>query len=749
MESSLPTAFKEPDHFPVVPRFSVLMAITFVCFMILISTFTFYKNAQSRQIDLQNQMLELKINQVQRAIEVNIQKEAYFLVWLATRFQNEGEFTLKRWVALTGKIKNVLPSLNGVYWLNPDLKVLWTTPSQFKPNKEMTTHWRISPLIPSNAINKMPKIASSDVLTQKDGRLTIEMQYPVLVDNKMKGKIGISFYIDEMVNNIQSEFLTKEQHLVISHGSDPFIGRIPTNKEFLSKTVHLSSINDQWNMTVWQSFTREGVYFSFPMLIFVAGIIVTVLVGISLYLLEVNVMRRLGESRTVFKLKKEIIQRREAESQLQFIAKHDPQTHLPNLFAMEQYLERSIKSEQDIVLLCVALDSLREINDMYGHLVADLLLIEAAKRLKSVLPHNSILARVNRDQFMVACAGMSQLEAEMQANQLCMCLEDEFIIEESEILTAYSIGIAYRYDKEIRAEDMLRHADTAARKAKSVGTRKVVAYNQSMQEQLNSKKELESAIRKAINNDELQLHFQPQVDLRTRQIVGVEALVRWETDTGAIVSPEVIIKTAEETGLMQRLGQWVVDTALKQFSYMLDERCAPKCIAINVSGHEFQDGYLADYVIRSVTRYDIPPSRVQIELTEQVFIENLEHNQKTLNRLTTTGISLAIDDFGTGYSSLAYLKHFPVNTLKIDRCFVKDLPQSKDDLVICQAVVSMANLLQLKVVAEGVETVDQQELLRNIGCNFAQGHFYYPAMSAKDLIRLLKEQRAERFYPTA
>lgn len=748
MQSSLPNGAKAAEHSPYAPRFAVVMAIALVCMMILISTFTLYHNAQSRQINLQNQMLQVEIHRVQRAIEVNLQKEANFLHWLTDIFQREIDVTKKNWVTLTKNIKETFPSMIGVYWMNVDKKIMWTTPVSFQPDKQTTTNWQMSSAIKLDNTPMIADIPLSKILKQDNGRLTIEMQYPVKIQEKIAGFIGASYYIDEMINSISREFLRPEQNLVLSNGSTPFFGHFPNKHGMLSTTVQISSLNNQWQMSVWQPSTFDLEYFSFPMLIFVAGIVVTVLVGISLYLLEVNIMGRRVESLTVQKLKEEISQRREAEVQLYFTANHDPQTQLPNRFAMESYLARSINAEQEVVLLCITLDTFREINEMYGHLVGDLLLFEAAKRFKSVLPSNAILARINRDQFMVACAGMSQLEAEMQANQLRMCLEEEFYIEDNDILTTYSIGIAYRYNQEITAEDMLRHADTAAHKAKTVGTRKIVAYNQTMQEQLNHKKELERAIRKAINNDELQLHFQPQVDLRTRQIVGVEALVRWEANNGTVISPEIIINTAEETGLMQRLGHWVVDSALKQFSHMLDERCAPKCIAINVSGHEFQDGGLADYVIRAITRYDIPPSRVQIELTEQVFIENLEHNQHTLQRLTSLGVSLAIDDFGTGYSSLAYLKHFPVNTLKIDRCFVKDLPQSQDDLVICQAVVSMANLLQLKVVAEGVETVDQQELLRNIGCNFAQGHYYYPPMSAENLITLLKQQRAGRFYPT-
>nr|WP_269808871.1 diguanylate cyclase [Enterovibrio nigricans] len=203
---------------------------------------------------------------------------------------------------------------------------------------------------------------------------------------------------------------------------------------------------------------------------------------------------------------------------------------------METYLERSIRGDQDIVLMCIALDKLQEVNDMYGYMVADQLLLEAAKRFKSVLPPHALLARTSNDQFMIACPGMSQLEAEMQANQLRMCLEEEFYIEDNDILSSCAIGIAYRYIDDMRADELLRHADTAAHKAKALGSRKVVAYNQTMQEQLNHKKELERAIRKAINNDELQLHFQPQVDLRTRQVVGIEALVRWESTNGTVIS---------------------------------------------------------------------------------------------------------------------------------------------------------------------------------------------------------------------
>lgn len=747
MPSSSLLATKDIDKTINTPRFVVIVAIIFVCFTILISTFTLYNNALSRQTDLQDRMLQVEINRVQRSVEANLQREAYFIVWLANSFQRKEDLSQISWSALTENIKNTLPSLVGIYAMDKDKKIQWTEPSNFKFNNKSTINKKTDPILVFNSMPELANLTSSDIVKQNDGRLVIDMQHPVYIQGNIEGYIGAQYYIDQMINAISNEFLRPDQNLVLSNGAIPFLGEFPETNNMLSITMDLSSIKGQWQITLWQPSELENTYFSLPMLIFVAGILVTILVAIALYLLEVNIIGRHVESQSVSKLKEEIIQRKDAQSQLHFIANHDPQTHLPNRFAMESYLERTIHTESNIVLFCITLDTLREINDMYGHIVADQLLFESAKRFKIVLPSNAILARVDRDQFMVACAGMSQLEAEMQANQLRMCLDDEFLIEENDILTHCSIGIAYRYNQKIDACDMLRHADTAAHKAKAIGTRKVVAYNQTMQEQLTRQKELERSIRKAINNDELQLHFQPQVDLRTRQIVGVEALIRWEDANGTIIRPDVIIKTAEQTGLMQRLGHWVVDSALKTFSHMLDERCAPKCMAINVSGHEFQDGYLADYILRAVTRYDIPPSRVQIELTEQVFIENLEHNQHILNRLITSGIHLAIDDFGTGYSSLAYLKHFPVNTLKIDRGFVKDLPQSKDDLVICQAVVGMANLLQLKVVAEGIETLEQQELLRNIGCHFAQGHFYYLPMTAEKLMTILKQQQANRLYP--
>ncbi len=744
-----PPYSESPSHHDLnTPRFKSLVGIALVCMAILISTFILYRSALTRQLELQDQMLNIEVNRVQRAIEVNLQKEAYFLVWLANNLQNKGTINQQIWQNATDGIDLTQPFFNGIYWQDLNQEVVWTAPNSFQPTR-LESGWQIDL---STRLNNMPvlsNLSTSSVRTLPDGNLSIEMLHPVYFDDHIAGYLGASYNIKRMLEAITVEFLSADQQVVLSEGTRPFFGELPDVSNAIMDTVEVSALNGVWQLTVWQRPELHQTYFSLPMLIFFAGLIVTVLAAISLYLLEVNIIWRRAESETVYKLKKEINQRREIETQLQFTANHDPLTHLPNRFAMESYLNRILTSEHDIVLMCVTLDKLREINDMYSHLVADQLISESAKRFKTVLPPHAVLARTSHDQFMVACAGMSQLEAEMHANQLRMCLEEEFFIEDNDILTTCAIGIAYRYSNDLRAEHLIRHADTAANKARVLGNRKVVAYNQTMQDQLNHKKDLERAIRKAINNDELELYFQPQVDLRTRQIVGVEALVRWESQNGAAISPGIIIKTAEETGLMQRLGHWVIDTALRHFSHMLDERCAPKCIAINVSGHEFQDGYLADYVIRAINHYDIPPTRVQIELTEQVFIENLERNQHILNRLTASGISLAIDDFGTGYSSLAYLKHFPVNTVKIDRGFIKDLPRSKDDLVICQAVVSMANLLQLKVVAEGIETIDQQELLRNIGCNFAQGHYYYPPMTAEQLMTELKKQRAGRLYPAS
>ena len=264
-----------------------------------------------------------------------------------------------------------------------------------------------------------------------------------------------------------------------------------------------------------------------------------------------------------------------------------------------------------------------------------------------------------------------------------------------------------------------------------------------MQRQLIEKKQQEQAVKTAIHQKDIALVYQAQVDIRTHAVVGIESLIRWNGDPQFQIAPDQLIQTAEDIGMMQKLGQWIIETALRDYSTMLDERCAPKHIAINISGKEFQDPRLAEFIIRAIEHYDIPPSRVHIELTEQIFIENIEKNHQILNRLANSGISLAIDDFGTGYSSLAYLKNFPINTVKIDRSFIKDLPQSKDDLIICQAVISMANLLDLNVVAEGIETLAQQEILRKIGCYVAQGFYYHKPVGAAQIIQLMKNQRSQ------
>jgi len=435
-------------------------------------------------------------------------------------------------------------------------------------------------------------------------------------------------------------------------------------------------------------------------------------------------------------------ERRESKARIEHLAYYDSLTRLPNRALFVREAARSLQSptanETLAALLYLDLDRFRRINDNLGHSVGDLLLQEVAKRLEQAFapadaaaanaarankPRNRV-ARIGGDEFALLVTGLEdEQQAAAAADRVRTLLAEPFHCDGHRFVITPSIGIALSPRDGTLIEDLLVKADMAMYQAKDRGRNAHAFYGQTMAVRSLVRLELESELQRAIDGDALQLHYQPKMDLRTGKIVGVEALLRWPHAERGWIAPDTFIPVAEETGLIFAIGERVIDRACAQLAAWSRCDLGHLTIAVNVSVQQFLRADFVDSVLRKLGQHGVAPARLELEITESLLLKNFDEAIAAMRRLRAAGIALSIDDFGTGYSSLGYLRQLPVNALKIDRSFVKDLPDSDDDVAICAAIIAMARELHLKVIAEGVESAAQLEFLRQHRCDQAQGYF--------------------------
>ena len=454
----------------------------------------------------------------------------------------------------------------------------------------------------------------------------------------------------------------------------------------------------------------------------------------------------------------DITERKVAEEQLRHDAGHDALTGLPNRVLLAERLERCLRRSKDqpergFAVLFLDLDKFKVINDSLGHLVGDKLLVETAKRLSRALRCSdtvaagrapSCLARVGGDEFIVLLEGLADpTDALAVADRIRATLVDPFSIEGHEVFTAVSIGIASSSAGYGSVEEILRDADTALYKAKAAGGGGHATFTEDMHADAMKRWRVENELRRAIGRDELRLVFQPIHDLRTRQIVEYETLVRWHHPERGVISPGDFIPVAEDTGLIVALGSWVLRTACLQIAewaarYQLSDEF---CVAVNVSVKQLSaEANIADELRRVLHDTGVDPRRLRLEITESAMMNGA--TLATLKQIREMGVKLHLDDFGTGYSSLSYLHRMPIETLKIDQSFVQKMSADPMSRSIIVAIVALGHSLGMKVIAEGVETLDQLEALRTMGCDAAQGYLLHRPMYADAAGELFRQATA-------
>jgi diguanylate cyclase (GGDEF)-like protein/PAS domain S-box-containing protein len=441
---------------------------------------------------------------------------------------------------------------------------------------------------------------------------------------------------------------------------------------------------------------------------------------------------------------RDITRRKAAERQIEHLAHHDFLTDLPNRSLLHDRLDVALAQARRhghlVAALFVDLDRLKVVNDTLGHAAGDEMLREAATRLASCTREGDTVARLGGDEFMVVLPNLSDARSAAAAAQKILdSLAPPTQLKGQEVCVSASIGVSLFPADAADAEALIRNADAAMYSAKRYGGDNYQFYTADLNVQVQERLAIEQGLRNAEQRNELYLLYQPKIDLESGSIIGVEALLRWQHPSLGLVSPERFIPVAEETGLIIPIGEWVLRTACERIRTWRDLGIELP-VAVNLSACQFRQRNLAETIHRILSETGVPPQCLEIEITESDVMENAESAIATLDDLKSQGISISVDDFGTGYSSLSYLKRFPLDVLKIDRSFVRDIAVDSDDAAIVEAIIALARSLDIKVVAEGVETEDQMAFLNRAGCNFAQGYLFSAPVSPEEIVALLERR---------
>ncbi|HET7310457.1 MAG TPA: bifunctional diguanylate cyclase/phosphodiesterase [Mycobacteriales bacterium] len=426
-------------------------------------------------------------------------------------------------------------------------------------------------------------------------------------------------------------------------------------------------------------------------------------------------------------------------SRVEYRATHDGLTGLPNRRAFEDAVAAALESPDGapFALVVLDLDRFKSVNDSLGHSDGNLVLTAVAERLRTEMREPDLAARISGDEFALLLHGVDDSIADAAAGAVFDTFAEPFDVAEREVFISTSVGIAVWPTDGAAGDELLERADTALHEAKTRGRNRYVRYRRGMSARADLRLALESSLQTSIEAGEMALHYQPQVSLADGRVVGFEALARWRHPGVGFISPSAFVTLAEECGFIHALGAWAIEEACRQIAAWRAAGLPVVPVAVNVSAHQITAGSLADVVERSLATYDVPGELLEIELTESVLVDDFAQVSDFLDRAQQLGVRTAIDDFGTGYSGLRYLAQMPIDTLKIDRSFVAELGEGGSDKGIVRAVIGLAATLGLEVVAEGVETAEQAQILRGYGCDRLQGFLVSRAVAADDVPRLL------------
>ncbi len=438
----------------------------------------------------------------------------------------------------------------------------------------------------------------------------------------------------------------------------------------------------------------------------------------------------------------DISDRKIAEDRMAYMAQHDVLTDLPNRVLLQNQLTEAIthagQAQSKVAVMLLDIDHFKMVNDTLGHLVGDKLLQEAANRVREATREGDTVSRQGGDEFLIMLPNISDIHVlNAIALELLDTVATPYLIDDNEIEVTTSIGISVYPEHGEEGSTLIKHADAAMYHAKKKGRNNHQFFTKELNQRAMEHMAIEKKLRHALERNEFSLHYQPQVDLQSGQIIGAESLLRWNNPESGMISPGVFIPIAEENGLIVPIGEWVLYEACRQNQAWRDLGYPEINVAVNLSAVQFRQKNLGEVIVGALHQSGLHPSGLELEITEGTVMQDTEAAISLLRVFKDFGVNLSMDDFGTGYSSLSYLKRFPINKLKIDQSFVRDATIDMDDAAIASTIISMGRNLKLKVIAEGVETADQLAFLKEQGCDEMQGYYFSRPVPADKFIRLM------------
>lgn len=510
-----------------------------------------------------------------------------------------------------------------------------------------------------------------------------------------------------------------------------------------SEPVELPALN--WSLTLKPGVEWVDTQRSYwPAMTFASLLLMGLLTSLATLLAQLILKRNQALLTTRKDLDREIDQRKSIQQDLARLESTDTLTGLANRrFFMEDLahtLNIADRQMRQVALVMLDLDRFQMLNDSLGHQFGDELLIKISERLNNLSDERILVAYSGGDEFMLCQQHVDNIDDVIHLlGQIKQCFDEPFVVQGEGHLVTATMGIAVYPQSGLDADTLLRNADIALYRAKDQGRNTYQFYTEGMQDREVMRLELDKDLSQALANNEFVLYYQPQLNLDSSEIHSVEALIRWRHPRRGLLSPVEFIPLAEESGRITDIGRWVVMAACQQLASWKGTPYENLRIAVNLSGRELDDESLVDHIREALDAENVSADRLEVELTEEIFIQNIEHNLNQLSRLRQLGVHLAIDDFGVGYSSLGYLRDFPVDLLKIDRSFITDVTERHDDAVITRAVINLAHNLGIQVVAEGVETEEQLSFLKSHRCNLVQGYLISRPIPVADLEKALAE----------
>ena len=444
----------------------------------------------------------------------------------------------------------------------------------------------------------------------------------------------------------------------------------------------------------------------------------------------------------------DITDRKKAEILMNHLAHHDNLTGLPNrlLFSdrLQQVMKAAHRSEKLVAVIFLDLDHFKNINDSMGHDAGDSLLKDVAQRLIACVRETDTVARLGGDEFTLVLSSINHVDNIVDVvKKIIKKLSSPFQVKSTEVFITVSVGVTIYPLDDDNADDLIRDADTAMYFAKEKGRNNFQFYNHKMRQRVEEKLKLEGELRQALVQNEFVLFYQPKIDTENNTVVGMEALIRWQHPERGLVAPDDFIGAAEETGLIIPIGKWVLEEACKHTKILNASGIAPIHVSVNLSVRQLEGPGLLQLIDQTLKDTKLDPALLDLEITESMLMSDMNKAIKTLNNLSSLGVTISVDDFGIGHSSLSYLKQFPITTLKIDRSFICNIPEDKDDMSITIAIIQMADALGLQTVAEGVETKQQLAFLNSYSCNLIQGYYFSKPIAFNEIEKLFQEGRGK------